>query len=306
MDFLLLALGAGLLYAGGVALVQGAASLARSLGLSSLVIGLTVVAFGTSAPELASSLVAAFRNADDVALGNILGSNIANVGLILGLSILLKPLVAKAQVLKRELPFMIATGLILIPLAWWNGVFGRGDGIFLLLLFAAYLWVLFRDDDEDLAEEVPEADYSRGVSAALVAAGVGLLVFGADLLVDGAVGIARTMGLSEQVIGLSLVALGTSLPELAASVVAATHDEGDMALGNIIGSNVFNVLLVLGATVTVHPIPVSMDAFGRDLLVALAFSFVPLLLLLRSRQLHRFEGAILLGGYAVYMFFLFR
>ena len=304
LSFLSLLLGIGLLYGGGEALVRGSARLARVMGLSSLVIGLTVVAFGTSAPELASSLMAVLQDAPDVALGNILGSNIANVGLILGLSALLRPLVAKARVLYRELPFMIGVGLLLLPLAL-NGVFGRGDGLLMLILFGLYIFVLLRKDDEISVEERAKVKTPPAVSLAMVLFGIGLLVLGAKLLVDGAVGIARGIGVSEQVIGLTLVAIGTSLPELAASLVATNHDEGDMVLGNVIGSNVFNVLLVLGVTVVIYPIPVVLSVFGRDLLVALVFSAAPLVFLLRHRRLSRPEGAVLLVGYGVYLFYLF-
>jgi len=305
LSFLSLLLGIGLLYGGGEALVRGSARLARVMGLSSLVIGLTVVAFGTSAPELASSLVAVFQDAPDVALGNILGSNIANVGLILGLSALLRPIAAQARVLFRELPFMIGVGLLLLPLAL-NGRFGRGDGLLMLGLFVLYLAVLLRKDEALTTDEFGTGKTSAAVSLTMVVLGIGLLVVGAKLLVDGAVGLARGVGISEQVIGLSLVAIGTSLPELAASLVATNHDEGDMVLGNVIGSNVFNVLLVLGTTVVIYPIPVVLSAFGRDLIVALVFSAAPLVFLLRKHRLTRLNGAFLLMGYAAYMVYLFR
>lgn len=308
LNALSLLVGVALLYGGGETLVRGAAHLARSLGLSSLVIGLTVVAFGTSSPELASSLIAALQGSPDVALGNVLGSNIANIGLILGLSALLRPVLAQSRVVFRELPFMVLTGVLLIPLAW-NGRFGRLDGILMLAIFVTYIWILFRTGEAppgETEELLREGQQRRGVSVTLVVAGILLLTLGAKLLVTGAVGIARGMGLSEQLIGLTLVALGTSLPELATSLVAASKDEGDLVLGNVIGSNIFNVLFVLALTVIVVPIPVLLSTYGRDLVVALAFAIAPILFLLRHRRLDRWEGAVLLTGYAAYIVYLFQ
>lgn len=311
IDFLLVAVGALCLYLGGEGLVRGATQLARTLGLSPLVIGLTVVAFGTSSPELAATLVAVYDGSPQVAVGNVLGSNIANIGLILGASALLQPLLAQASFLRREIPFMVAVGVLIIPMAA-DGRYGRLDGLFLLALFALFLWVLLRKGEAPPMDLEVEDDGGKPknpvwVQLTMVAVGVALLVVGAKVLITGAVSLARDVGLSEQVIGLSLVALGTSLPELAASLVAASHNEGDLVLGNVVGSNIFNVLLVLGTTAAIHPIPVLLSDFGRDLGVGLLFSIavLPLLALGHPRRLSKREGAALLLGYAVYMWWIF-
>ena len=307
LNFLQLSVGILLLYFGGEGLVRGASGLARRFGLSPLVIGLTVVAFGTSSPELAASLMAAFQGAPDVALGNVLGSNIANVGLILGFSALLQPMVAAGGMLRREVPFMILVGLLLIPLAI-NGWYGRLDGLLLLLLFAVFLAVLLKGGGQR-SEDIPDSGgKSLGTQIGMVVGGILLLVVGADQLVDGAVALARAWQLPEQVIGLTMVAIGTSLPELAASVVAVRHGEGDIVFGNVIGSNIFNVLLVLGTTTVIHPIPVELSQFLRDLVVGAGFSslVVPLIFLRKSLYLGRFEGSLLLAAYLTYIWVVFQ
>lgn len=308
-DVFLVLVGAFCLYLGGEWLVRGATRLALHFGMSSLVVGLTVVAFGTSSPELAATLMAAFKGSPEVALGNVLGSNIANLGLILGISALLQPLTAHASFLRREIPFLVLIGVLLLPLAM-DGRYGRIDGIFLLSLFAIYLWVLLRKgeappldaDDEEAAQKG-----SLAVQVLLVVGGIAVLLVGAEVLVRGAVSLARAYGLSEQVIGLSLVAVGTSLPELATSVVAAAKGEADIVLGNVVGSNIFNVLLVLATTAVVRPIPVSLDAFGRDMGVGLLLSIavLPLLVVGQAPRLARFEGGFLLGAYILYLFWIF-
>ncbi len=302
-----LSVGVVLLYFGGEGLVRGASGLARRFGLSPLVIGLTVVAFGTSSPELAASLMAAFQGSPDVALGNVLGSNIANVGLILGFSAFLRPMSAAAGMLRREVPFMILVGVLLIPLAL-NGRYGRGDGFFLLALFGLFLLVLLKGSGAKRETPQESGGKSLGVQIGLVVGGVLLLVFGADQLVTGAVALARAWNLPEQVIGLTMVAVGTSLPELAASIVAVRHGEGEIVFGNVIGSNIFNVLLVLGSTTVVHPIPVDLGQFLRDLVVGAGFSslVIPLLFLRIPLHLGRFEGALMLGGYLVYIWMVFQ
>lgn len=312
LDLIYIIVGVVLLYYGGESLVQGSVRVASSLGISRLVIGLTVVAFGTSSPELASTLIAIFEGAPDVALGNVLGSNIANIGLILGISALLKPLICEPAFVRREIPFMVFVGVLLLPLALGGG-FGRLDGLLLLSLFGVYLWVLLRsgsDEQVALPVEIEEADARVGASQPRewmrIVAGIALLVIGAKVLVPGAVGIAQAIGMSEQVIGLTLVAVGTSLPELAASIVAVSHGEGELILGNVIGSNIFNVLLVLGTTALVHPVQVEFASFVRDLVIASLFGLFPLLLLGRNRRLAKLEGSLLLIAYLTYVFFLFR
>jgi len=312
MAYLLLLAGALLLYLGGEALVTNAARLARIFGLSPLVIGLTVVAFATSAPELFATLSASLQGSPELGLGNVLGSNIANLGLILGLAALVRPLIGKARFLVREIPLLIAVAVIPFLLLIGD-VIGRLEGAVLFLGLIGYVVYLLRDKEPPEVEEEYAAEYSGPdrpwwVPAAGVLLGLGLLVLGADLLVDGAVEIARALGVSERVIGLTLVAFGTSLPELASSLVAARRKQGDIVLGNVVGSNIFNVLCVLGLTSVIHPMSVPSATVTLDLWVGLAFSAatVPLLLLGRRLYLGRVEGVLLFSGYLAYVWVLFR
>ena len=317
LDVALIALGIALLYAGGELLVGGATALARRFGVSPLVVGLTVVAFGTSSPELAATLVAAFAGAPEVAIGNVLGSNVANLGLILGAAALFHPLTSEFKFIAREVPFMIGACALMLPLAW-NGVYGRGDGPLLLACLGVYLVVLVRETRSGRLPPQVEAEFvgefgARGDapgagdlkpawrSLVAVAFGIALLAGGAQVLVEGAVGIARAAGVPERVVGISLVALGTSLPELAAAVVAALRRESDIVLGNLVGSNFFNVLAILGVTSIVHPLPVSPAAIAVDYWVMMAFAVALLPILGLRKRVARFEGVALLVAYAVYI-----
>ena len=311
MDVVLVALGVVLLYGGGEALVRGSVGLARALGLSPLVIGLTVVSFGTSTPELASTLAATLKDAPAVAFGNVVGSNIANVGLILGLTALLWPLATQARFLRREMPFMLFASGLLFPFAA-DGRIGRVEGLVFLALLAAFLFYLLRvvPGDEpktrhELEAELGKVQLGAWAALGLVVLGLVLLLAGAEALVQGGIAIARKSGVSERIIGLSLVALGTSLPELAASIVAALKKEGDIVLGNIIGSNIFNVLGILGVTAVVHPLEVDWPASWPDLAVTLALSGLVWPFLATRLKLERWEGLLLLGGYVLYLAVLF-
>ncbi len=312
MDYLLVALGIALLYLGGELLVSGSSALARALGMTPLVIGLTVVAFGTSAPELAATMTATLHGSPEVAFGNVIGSNIANIGLILGIGALIFPVAARGHFLLREMPFMIGTsGLMLWLVA--DGSVGRLEGVLLLALLGGYLWVLLAKQSEEEAQVAREfaQEYGDGepprvwASSLKVAIGIGLLVLGADVLVAGAVSIARTFGIGERVIGLTLVALGTSLPELAAAIVAAMRREGDILLGNVVGSNIFNVLAIFGATSLVSPVRVEVSSAWVDLLVMMAFSILLWPMLYTHRRLDRWEGVVLLVGFFSYIGWLF-
>ncbi len=312
MAFLLLMVGVVLLYLGGEVLVGGAAHLARALGISPLVIGLTVVAFATSAPELCATLIAVLHGAPALSLGNVFGSNIANVALILGLAAIIRPLAGQDRFLRREIPILI--GVAVIPL-WLlrDGVVSRIEGMVMVLLLVAYVVHLLREGRpsaialEEVEEELAEAARPWWLSALAVAVGLGMLVWGADILVSSATTLARAIGISERVIGLTLVAFGTSLPELASSLAAARRREGDIVLGNIVGSNIFNVLCVLGVTAMVRPIAGDPAAVRIDLLVGLALSLalVPMLLFGRRLYLGRFEGFVLLAAYGTYVGWLF-
>jgi cation:H+ antiporter len=297
------------LYFGGELLVRGSSALARAVGMSPLVVGLTVVAFGTSSPELAATIAANFKGAPAVALGNVIGSNIANLGLILGAAALVLPLVARARFLRRELPFMVVVSALVWPLAA-DGVVGRLDALLLLAGIAIYLAVLLRKGEspevvEEFRAELGDGRPRVGRSLGAVAAGIGLLVVGAHLLVEGAVAMARGMGVSEAVIGVSLVAVGTSLPELASSLVAAARRESDIALGNLIGSNVFNVLGILGIAALVQPLAVPFAELRADYWVMMGFSLLIVPFLWTGSRVGRIEGAILLTAYTGYIVWRF-
>lgn len=310
MDLFLVILGAALLYLGGEVLVKNATRLARAMGVSPLTVGLTVVAFCTSSPELATTLAAALEGSPNTALGNVIGSNSANLGLILGLTALLYPLRTRVRFLRREVPFMVGTGVLLLLLVV-SDMLGRLSGALLLSLLGLYLLVLLQSGNRAEAEDEPSGEENEAGAVktwralAGVALGIGLLVGGAHALIEGAVSLAHAFDVPERVIGLTLVALGGSLPELAGSLVAAFKREGDLILGNLIGSNVFNILFVLGVTIAARPLTVSMEAFLPDLLVMLGLSLLILLFLLTGHRLGRREALILFGAYAAYVVLLF-
>lgn len=312
MSWLLIVAGIGLLVFGGELVVRGAGRLALAAGLSPLVVGLTVVAFCTSAPELAASLVAATQGTPELALGNVIGSNIANIGLILGLAGLLNPIPVRGSILLREIPLMIGATALFALLAW-DGGFSRVDGAVLVAALVVYVgWMLraeLRKGEQVLSEEYSEAlSPTAGplpAQVGLVLVGVALLVGGAELLVRGAVEIATASGLSPRVIGLTVVAVGTSLPELASSLVASWKKEGDIVLGNVLGSNIFNVLGILGVTAIVAPFTVDIAATGFDLWVLVILSVALLPIFWAGSALRRWEAGVLLTGYAVYVGRLF-
>ena len=306
MAIVLLLLGIALLFGGGELLVRNASLLARAWGMAPMVVGLTVVAFGTSSPELAASLTAALNGSAEIALGNVVGSNIANVALILGVTALIAPLRTEARFLRREMPIMIGVSVLLAVVAA-NGSIGRLEGVLFVVLLAGYLLVLFRGDEEPAVSDEFEREYGdpstvpawRAGSGAV--AGLVVLVVGARLLVDGATEIARGMGVPELIIGVTVVALGTSLPELVTSAIAAAKGEPDLALGNIIGSNVFNVLAILGITVLVQPITVPFARVAPDMWVMLGTSLLLWPFLFTGWRLGRREGAALLLAYVAYV-----
>lgn len=317
MTFVYLIAGLVLLVAGAEVLVRGAAKLAAQFGIPPLIIGLTVVAFGTSAPETAVSVQAALNGSGDLAIGNVLGSNIANVLLILGLTALIAPLIVSRQLIRLDVPIMIGASLAVYALAW-DGALGRLDGALLfaaVLAYTAFLIVSSRkaqatgEDDEFATEfglhETPKP-YAWLIDLALIVAGLGLLVGGSNLLVEGAISLARALGLSELVIGLTVVAIGTSLPELATSVLAALKGERDIAVGNIVGSNIFNLLCVLGLASLVSPLPISIspNALGFDFPVMIAVAVACLPIFFSGHRINRWEGALFLAYYAAYSLYL--
>ena len=303
-DAMFLLLGIALLYLGGEALVDGATAIARRLGLSTLVIGLTIVAFGTSAPELAATMTATSEGVPDLGLGNVIGSNIANIGLILGVSAILLPLRTTTRFILRELPFMGGCSLLLLPILR-DDVISRVEGLGLIGLLTAYLSFLYltskgepQPDDEDMP--------SAAKALLFVTLGSCLLVGGAKALVFGGTGLAEGLGVPQRVIGLSVIAIGTSLPELASSLAAARKGDSDMILGNVVGSNVFNVLCILGITSTAIPMSVDGSEVQADLLVMLGLSLAVPLLLWKGRRLARLEGLGLLVLWSLYIASLAR
>jgi len=316
---LLFALGAAALIAGADLLVRGAARLAAILGLSALVIGLTVVSYGTSAPELAVSVASALRGDPDIALGNVVGSNIFNVLVILGLSAVIVPLAVAHQLVRLDVPLMLLVSVLASALAY-DGRLSRAEGVVLLLGAAAYTAFAVRVGRRESA--VVQAEY-RQVEAAVVGpparsrraivghvlmigGGLGLLVVGARWLVESAAAVARELGVSELVIGLTIVAAGTSLPEVATSVVAAVRGERDIAVGNVVGSNIFNLLAVLGLATAVSPsgIEVSPPVLRVDLPVMIVVTAACLPVVASGRRIDRWEGVLLLGGYCLYVIYL--
>jgi len=306
VNVVLVLVGVVLLYFGGEVLVRSASGLASRLGVRPLVVGLTVVAFGTSAPELAASLTAALSGTSEIAVANVVGSNIANVGLILGLTALIYPLLTGSRFVRREVPLMLLVTAALAPVLW-GGRIGRWEGVLLLALLGGFLWLITRSGSGllDEAESVGRGGRTpvwRGVLGTAV--GVAVLWLGARELVGGAIAIATTLGVPQRVIGLTVVALGTSLPELASSLVAAIRKEADIILGNIVGSNVFNLLAVLGTTAVAHPITFDGRASTPDILVMAAFSLALLPLMWRGQRLGRAAGGLLLAGYLAYILLL--
>ncbi len=299
MDWLFLLGGLLGLFFGGEALVRGAVGVARRLSLPPLLIGLTVVGFGTSTPELLVSVDAAWRGVPDIAIGNIVGSNIGNILLIVGLSALIWPIRVRGGTLRRDTAVMMAAALILIP-AFWFGEMGRLSGAVLVAGLIAYLVWAYIKPGADTAEADSATMLPLWQAALWVAAGLVALMVGARFLVDGAVIIARGYGISEAFIGLTIVAVGTSLPELATSLIAAFRRQSEIAIGNIVGSNIFNVLGILGVTALIAPIPVAGRFLNFDLPVMIAASVVLTGLLLRPR-VGRLMGIGLLLAYLGYV-----
>lgn len=309
-------LGLVALVAGAELLVRGSSKLALSFGISPLVVGLTVVAFGTSAPELAVSVQSAWSGQVDIALGNVVGSNIFNVLFILGVSALITPLLVAQQLIRQEVPIMIGASLLLFALAWDGGI-SRYDAALLFGLMISYTVFLIRQSRrENLAIAAENAARSESgkvgwdghwaAQVLLIAAGLVLLVLGADWLVGAAITFAKQLGVSELVIGLTIVAAGTSMPEVATSIIAALRGERDIAVGNVVGSNTFNILGVLGLSGLVSPatltVPQSLLSFDLPVMIAVAGACLPVFF--SGNLIARWEGAVFLGYYTAYTTYL--
>lgn len=313
---LLLIGGLALLFVGGELLVRGASRLAAAAGISPLIVGLTVVAFGTSAPEMAVSVQAGLAGQADIAVGNVVGSNIGNVLFILGISALIAPLIVAQNIVRRDVPLMIGVSIGLWLMAL-DGVLNRLEGVVLFAGIVAYTVYAIREGRRESAavrseyeaafgKERKAATRESAVNLALVVGGIGLLVIGAGWLVDGAVSIARWLGLSELIIGLTIVAMGTSLPELATSVIAAIRGQRDIAVGNVVGSNLFNILSVLGLTAIAAPagVQVPQVALNFDIPVMTAVAVACLPVFFSGYRIARWEGGLFLAYYVAYTAYL--
>ncbi|KEJ94851.1 cation:H+ antiporter [Pseudosulfitobacter pseudonitzschiae] len=301
MDYLYVLAGLIGLFFGGEALVRGSVGIARRMSIPPLLIGLTVVGFGTSTPELLVSVDAALRGVPDIALGNIVGSNIANILLIAALSALVWPIRVMGATLRRDTAVMIAATLCLIPV-FALGQITRLSGAALFAALVAYLvWAYLKPGDAEPEGDDVTPPASTLVSVAWVIGGLVALMFGARFLVDGAVSIARGYGISEAFIGLTIVAVGTSLPELATSLIAAFRRQSEIAIGNIIGSNIFNVFGILGVTALIAPIPVASRFLTFDLPVMIAVSLILTALLMTRPVIGRGVGVAMLAGYIAYV-----
>ncbi|MFZ5469746.1 MAG: calcium/sodium antiporter [Myxococcota bacterium] len=302
--------GGGLLYFGAEWLVKGASGLAGAFGVRPIVIGLTVVAYGTSAPELAVSALSAYEGKSAIALGNVVGSNIANLGLILGSTALVAPLTVAGSLVRRELPLLVVVSA-LAPLLLLDGQVGRVDGALLLVGALAFTFWTLRPfgvgkptlKSEGAEHEAPPVASKLSLGA-LAAVGLVFMVGGGKFFVDGASSLALSMGVSERVVGLTIVAVGTSLPELAASLVAAVRGQPELAVGNVVGSNIFNLLFVLGGASLVHPIPGSVRALAVDFTVMVAVTLVGVAMMATGGRVSRAEGGVLAIGYAAFVAFL--
>jgi len=316
MDILLLIVGLGLILAGANFLTDGSAALAQRFRVPEFIIGLTVVAVGTSTPELVVSVLSAIAGKSDVAIGNVVGSNIFNVFVILGVCALIRPLPLTAGNIRRDIPFGVITSLLLLALAsdsfFRTGAadrIGRIDGVAMLLLYMALMWYTIRSTKrpETPAAEEAKPGMAGWLMAAMIVGGLAGLVFGGEMFLRSATSIARSLGISESVIAITLVAGGTSLPELASSLVSLFKGKADMALGNVIGSNIANILLILGVSATIHPLSMGgitvwdllMVALSSVLLFLAAFTF-------KRRAIDRWEGAIFLAIYIAYIGYLIR
>lgn len=308
--------GLAVLILGAEWLVRGASRLAAKIGISPLVIGLTVVAFGTSSPELAVSIQSSLAGQADIAVGNVVGSNIFNILLILGISAVITPLIVQQQLIRLDVPLMIGLSFTFYMMAL-DGVIGRLEGLLLFAGIIAYTFFLIRQSrrenktvEEEYAQEFPAKTETGwkpwAVNLGLIGVGLALLVLGSNWLVDSAISIARWLGLSELIIGLTIVAAGTSMPEVATSITAAIKGERDIAVGNAVGSNIFNILSVLGLTAIVAPggVPVSLAAEAFDIPVLVAVAVLALPIFFTGNRIERWEGWLFLFYYVAYTTYL--
>lgn len=303
IELVLLVIGFAMLIKGADIFVEGAAGIAAKFGIPQLVIGLTIVAMGTSAPEAAVSIAAAFKGTADITIGNVVGSNIMNILVILGVTAVIVAVAVQQSTVRYEIPFVILVTIVLLVMGALDGKIGRLDGVILWALFIVYLSYLFLMAKHGREEEETQMDAPVWKLLLFVVIGAALIVIGADVSVDAASEIARVIGLSERFIGLTIVALGTSLPELCTSVVAARKGNADLAIGNIVGSNIFNILFVVGTTSLIIPVPFN-PAFVVDTAVAIGAAVLLWICVFRKKKLTRPGGILMLAAYAGYFAYL--
>ena len=314
MTYIFLVLGFVLLIKGADFFVEGSSAVAKKLKVPSLIIGMTIVAMGTSLPECAGSVTASSTNNNALAVSNVVGSNIFNLMVVCGACALFAPLAVQVDTLKKEFPFSILVGVLLLVLGYIGMEVGHVDGVILLVLFAAFLFWMVQSakkartagealeiEEEEEAEHL--ADLPVWKCIVYIVLGAAAIAFGGDFVVDSASEIAADFGLSQNLIGLTIVAMGTSLPELVTSIVAARKKEADMALGNVIGSNIFNVLFVLGIAATISPVAFIMENV-IDIVILTAMSVVILIFAWSKKQVGRIEGIVMLLAYAGYMVYI--
>lgn len=314
MTYVLLLVGFALLIKGADFFVEGASKIAQSLRVSPLLIGLTVVAFGTSAPEASVSFIAALEGSSEVAIGNVVGSNIFNITLILGATALVFPLMVQSDTIRKEIPFALLSAVALLVLisdqqlqSLDSNLITRTEGIVLLLFFAIFLYYIFevarkdRRNSEDTHADT--ANKARLKNSLLTVGGLAGIIFGGSLVVENSVQIALSLGMSETLVGLTIVAVGTSLPELVTSITAALKKQVDIALGNIIGSNIFNIFFVLGTSAVIHPLTVDSKIF-TDIFLMIAVTILLMVLSRTKYTVSRIEGGLLAAIYIVYLVFI--
>lgn len=309
LQFLLLAVGFIMLIKGADWFVDGASKIADRFGIPQLVIGLTIVAMGTSAPEAAVSITSALKGSADITIGNVVGSNIMNVLVILGLTAVIRAVAVKKSTIRYEIPFTIGITVVMAVLGLVDNTVSRLEGVILWVLMIVYLLYLLRmaRKGQDVVEDVPELtekDTLLRMILSIVIGGV-LIVWGADVTVDAATELAYLFHMDERLIGLTIVAFGTSLPELVTSVTAAVKGKADIAVGNIVGSNIFNILFVVGTTALITPVVYSAN-FLVDSIVAVATMVLLLICVLPKKKLGRLGGVVMLAGYAAYFIYLIR
>jgi cation:H+ antiporter len=310
INIVLVSVGLAMLYFGAEWLVRGSVTIANKFRISQLVIGLTIVAFGTSTPELSVSVTSAIHGISDVSLGNVVGSNIANIGLILGIAAIIKPLLVAKSAIKKQVPIMIGVAIILILISI-DGIISVEEGIILaigIVIFTFYSLKSSKKESSDVEKTSGDLNLSKknlvSKSIILIAIGLGLLTLGSFITVENAVSIAKSYGVSERIIGLTLIAIGTSLPELVTSIVAALRGHADLSVGNIVGSNIFNILAIIGISAAITGISVNENMFF-DYYVMIAFSVILIPIMRSGFIISRKEGYGLVVAYFAYLIYLF-